>query len=216
MNGMQYRQTRFWENCEKRIFDGAGVYGIPQIKGISTVGEVDDFVGWNYAKSCKHPENKAVHFFVDDYQFVRLWAQPNTYLPMLSKFKYVFSPDFSTFTDFPKALQIYNHYRKHWLGAYLQENGVTVIPTISWAEEDSCEWCFDGEPCDSVVTISSVGCMKDADSKRLFLNGYNEMVERLHPSEIIFYGTVPDECTGNIVRVKPFHDKWRKAVCNGW
>ena len=56
---------------------------------------------------------------------------------MLREFRYVLSPDFSTYTEFPKAIQIYNHYRKHWVGAYLQEAGVNVIPTISLSTEDS-------------------------------------------------------------------------------
>ena len=46
----------------------------------------------------------------------------------------------------PFAMQIYNQYRKHWLAAYWQLNGITVYPTISWSDENSYEWCFDGEP----------------------------------------------------------------------
>nr|DAY15473.1 MAG TPA: protein of unknown function (DUF4417) [Caudoviricetes sp.] len=42
------------------------------------------------------------------------------------------------------------------------------------------------------------------------------MVERLHPESIIFYGSVPEECKGNIVRVKHFSDKLNEAKCNGW
>lgn len=42
------------------------------------------------------------------------------------------------------------------------------------------------------------------------------MVERLHPESIIFYGSVPEECKGNIVRVKQFSDKFNVAKCNGW
>lgn len=135
---------------------------------------------------------------------------------MLLQFQYVMSPDFSTYTDFPKAIQIYNHYRKHWVGAYLQEYCVNVIPTISWGTPDSFEWCFDGEPKNGTVAVSSVGCMNSKEKKRLFLQGYDEMINRLHPESIIFYGTVPEECKGNIVRIKAFQDKFKEAVCDGW
>lgn len=210
-----YRSTRSYENMERRIFDGVGDYGIPKINPVDYVGGCE-FVGFNYAKSCKAPGDKGVHFFLDDYQFNRLWTNIDRYIPMLSRFRYVMSPDFSTYTDFPRAIQIYNHYRKHWVGAYLQEVGISVIPTISWSTSDSFEWCFDGEPEGGTVAVSSVGCMKNSESKRLFVEGYMEMVHRLHPEKIIFYGNVPAECTGNVVRIKAFQEKFKEALCDGW
>ena len=76
--------------------------------------------------------------------------------------------------------------------------------------------CFDGEPKGGTVAVSSVGCMNSKKKKELFLSGYNAMIERLHPESIIFYGKVPEECKGNIVRVKSFSDKFNEAKCNGW
>ncbi len=210
-----YRNTRSYENLERRIFDGVGEYGIPQLK-VTQFDEVCEFIGFNYAAQCKHRQDKGVHFFLDDYQFNRLWTSIDRYVPMLSEFKYVMTPDFSLYTDFPKAMQIYNHYRKHWVGAYLQEAGVNVIPTITWSTPDSYDWCFDGEPVDGTVAISSVGCLNSKDRKELFLTGYAEMIKRLHPEKIIFYGNVPPECTENIIRIKSFQDKFREAICDGW
>lgn len=135
---------------------------------------------------------------------------------MLSKFSYVLSPDFSLYTDFPKALQIYNHYRKHWLASYWQENGIKVIPTICWSTQDSFEWCFDGEPTQSCVAISSVGSANSKAKKKLFLDGYNEMLKRLEPTQIIFYGKVPEECNGNIIHIKQFSEKFIEAKMSEW
>ena len=210
-----YRNTRRYENLERAIFPGVGRFEIPQILPVEYEGGCE-FIGFNYAKSCKNPQDKGVHFFLDDYQFNRLWTNIDQYIPMLSRFQYVMSPDFSTYTDFPKVIQIYNHYRKHWVTAYLQDAGIDVIPTISWSTPDSFEWCFDGEPEGSTVAVSSVGCMKNAEAKQLFIDGYAEMVRRLHPEKIIFYGNVPVECTGNIVRIKAFQDKFKEALCDGW
>lgn len=210
-----YRNRRNYENLERQIFDGVGEYGIPQIEPVTYEGGCD-WIGFNYAKTCKEPEKKGVHFFLDDYQFNRLWTDVDRYIPMLQKFRYVMSPDFSTYTDFPKAIQIYNHYRKHWVGAYLQEAGIQVIPTISWSTPDSFEWCFDGEPQGGVVAVSSLGVMNSKEKKELFLIGYKEMVRRICPDTIIFYGYVPDECIGNIVRVRAFTEKFNEVLCNGW
>ena len=198
-----YRQGRNYENLNKAIFSGTGTYGIPPILP-DDGADASSFIGFNYARSCKHPEDKGLHFFVDDYQFVRLWTNPDAYLDMLARFRCVCTPDFSTYTDFPLAVQIYNHYRKHWLGAYWQQHGITVIPTISWSDKASFDWCFDGEPQGAAVAVSSVGTQLAKDTRRLFLLGYNEMLTRLQPKRIYFYGTVPDECQGNIVPLPAF------------
>lgn len=197
-----YRSTKSYENQQKMIFDGTGEYGIPEIE--PTTYNPCDFISFNYAKTCKQPEKKGVHFFLDDYQFNRLWNNPDTYIKMLSKFRYVMSPDFSTYTDFPKALQIFNHFRKHWLGAYMQMYGIDVIPTISWSDEESFEWCFDGEPVGGVVAVSSVGVMNSKERKLLFMDGYNEMMKKLQPETVLFYGQIPEKCTGNIIKIKSF------------
>lgn len=126
-----YRQTRNYENLNKAMFDGVGDYGIPQLRPVHEC-DVKQWISFNYAKGCEEPEDHGVHFFIDDYQFMRVWSNPDVYTKMMRKFKAVLTPDFSTYTDFPKAIQLYNHYRKHWVGAYWQMNGVYVIPTISW------------------------------------------------------------------------------------
>lgn len=208
-----YRQGRNYENLNRCIFDGTGTYGIPPIDPLTPEKcNIGSFIGFNYAKSCKDPFDKGLHFFVDDYQFSRCWTNPDAYIEMLGKFKAVCSPDFSTYTDFPKAIQIYNHYRKHWLAAYWQQNGINVIPTISWSDESSFEWCFDGEPVGACIAVSSVGTQLNARSRELFMTGYREMMDRLHPQRIFFYGNVPDGCTGDIIQLAAFQNSI-KARC---
>ena len=83
--------------------------------------------------------------------------------------------------------------------------GLTVIPSICWSDEDSFAWCFDGEPVGGAVAVSSVGTQKAPEARRLFLLGYKEMLARLKPEKIIFFGDVPESCTGNIERHTSFH-----------
>lgn len=194
-----------FENLDKFRFDGVGKYNIPQVTA-TNVYPGGDFIPMNYCKTEKQPQNKIVHSFVDDYQFVRWWNRPDAYIEQLLKFSAICSPDFSTYTDMPRAMQIYNHYRKHWLAAYWQLHGITVYPTISWSDKESYEWCFDGEPVGGIVAVSSVGTQKNKESKRLFLSGYEEMMKRLSPKWVIFYGIVPEECDWNVIRVKPHQD----------
>ena len=108
-----------FENLNKCIFQGVGPYDIPEIDPETDIPiHKLEWIPFNYAKSCKNPQGKGIHFYVDDYQFVRLWNEPNKYIPLLQRFDAVCTPDFSQYTDMPVAMRIYNHYRKHWLGAY--------------------------------------------------------------------------------------------------
>ena len=158
-----------YEISTRTIFEGAGEYDIPIIK--PTKITENNFIGFNEVLSSKQ-NNCGVHFFLDDYQFQRLWNTPDRYIEKLQNFNCVLSPDFSLYTDYPTALQIYNHYRKHWIGAYLQLYGIEVIPTICWSDEKSFEWCFDGEPLGGTVAVSSVGTQNRTESKELYLKGY--------------------------------------------
>ena len=65
-----YRQQRNYENLNKRIFEGAGEYSTPELK--SAVYEVENWISFNYARGCEEPERHGIHFFIDDYQFMRL------------------------------------------------------------------------------------------------------------------------------------------------
>ncbi|MGN1133331.1 MAG: DUF4417 domain-containing protein [Oscillospiraceae bacterium] len=202
-----YDEKLRYENLQYGLLETFGKYDIPKLESVK-LQEIPELISFNYAKSAKEKSSKGIHFFVDDYQFVRLWNNPKSYINLLSQFRLVFTPDFSLYTDFPVAMQIYNHYRKHWLGAYWQSQGITVVPTICWSDEKSFDWCFDGEPVGGTVTVSSVGTQNNKQAKQAFMQGYDEMIKRLNPETIIFYGNVPDECKGNIISIRPFHEKF--------
>lgn len=188
---MTYKQQINYENVQLGAFETDGILDVPVIKPL-TLEEmliVPKFLGFNYAMKEKHAEDKCLHFYLDDYQFERLWNSPTRYIDILRRFKYVLSPDFSLFTDFPVVLNTYNHYRKHWLGAYWQSHGIKVIPTICWSNRESFGWCFDGEPKNSIVSVSSVGANYSKASRRAFIEGYEEMESRLRPQKVLFYGS---------------------------
>ena len=194
---MMLWSIRQCENLDKAVFPGVGKYDIPRILPMEVEQPVE-MIGFNFAAKYKHPERVGIHFFLKDYQFSRLWTSPDMYTGMLRRFRFVCTPDFSMYTDFPLALQINSHYRKHWLGAYWQSKGITVIPTICWSDERSFEWCFDGEPEKSTVAVSSVGTQLNERSKSLFLLGYQQMMSRLQPKIVLFHGRIPAEITAKI------------------
>ena len=204
-----------FENLEKFQFSGCPPYGIPILEATTANVSHLEWIPFNYARTAKDRKSKGVHFYVDDYQFQRVWNDPNRYMRLLSEFGAVTTPDFSQYTDMPVSMRLYNHYRKHWLGAYWQMHGLTVIPTICWSDPESYEWCFDGEPENSIISISSVGTQKHRESKELFAQGLREAIKRLNPSEILWYGKVPEEFDWNVIRIKPYQDEVKERVKNG-
>lgn len=205
-----YRIGRFCENLNLAQFETEGKYHIPILQPCTFMP--CEYVGFNYARTAKDKAEKGVHFFIDDYQFERVWRTPEKYVNILSEFKTIMTPDFSLYTDYPKAIQIYNHYRKHWLGAYWQTMGLNVVPTIAWSDSKSYDWCFDGTPKNATVAVSSVGTQNSNETKRLFMNGWHEMLERLQPETVVFYGDVPRECKANIIRINAFQDRFRATI----
>lgn len=194
-------------NLSSGLYEGVGKYGIPQIEPVYKC-DVNKWLGFNYVKTygTKKDISTGVHFFIYDYQFERVWNTPDKYITYLSRYGCVLSPDFSMFPDFPLAVNIYNHYRKHWLAKYWQDKGIIVIPSICWGDESSFEWCFDGEPVGGIVAVSDVGCRKSDAGYAGFKRGYNEMLKRLNPSKIILYTNVfRNDYPGNIqcVRCSP-------------
>lgn len=198
-------------NLELGSFEQAGEYGIPVLRPVSLNGRLE-WVRFNHALRETNRDRYGVHFFIDDYLFQRVWHDPPRYALFLRQFPAVMTPDFSMFADYPKAVQVYNHWRKHQLGAYWQRVGMAVIPTIGWIDKDSYSWCFDGEPEGGTVAVSSVGTQKHPEARRLFIAGYREMVIRLQPSKVIFFGDVPDECQGNIEHHDPYYHTFTKGL----
>lgn len=156
-----------------------------------------DLIGFNYAKSSKE-KNAGIHFYIDDYQFERVWNAPEKYIDVLMEYDCILSPDFSLYMDMPIAMKIWNVYRSRLIGQFYQNSGIKVIPTISWAEEETFEFCFDGIPKGSIVSVSTIGVKQDKEAFKIWKNGMDEMIRRIEPSAILVYGGEIEYDYGNI------------------
>lgn len=163
-----------------------GFYQIPLIKAEDFVPS--DLIGFNYAKSSANKQ-AGVHCFVDDYQFERLWNTPYEYVDLLSEYECFLTPDFSLYMDMPMAMKIWNVYRSRLIGQIYQDSGIRVIPTLSWAEPATYQFCFDGIEQGGTVAVSTVGVMNDSESREIWVDGMTEAIKRIHPKTVICYGS---------------------------
>lgn len=163
------------------IFESNNEYGIPTLQCGNLIET--QFLPFNMIIKCN---NNGIHCFVYDYYLERIWKRPEVYVKYLQKSKVFFTPDFSLYTDIPLSLQIFNTYRNRWIGKYMQEKGINVIPSISWGLENSYKFCFLGIKEGSPVAISTVGIRKHQID--LFKAGVEEMKQNIKPSFIYVYG----------------------------
>ena len=209
-------QHNVFENQDTMQFAITNYYGIPEMQPTQTIGDkMLRFCDW---KEIDDPENYIAHFYYDDYKFIQAWREPEKYIDRLKAFKAVVSPDFSLYTDFPRALQILSCYRRNWCGAYWQQWGIDVIPDVVWGDKESFEYCFEGIPKNSTVAVSTVGVKNDIEWNNkeddMFLAGYNEMMNRLEPTTVLFYGSMIEGCEGNIIHIPSYYQEKRERLKN--
>ena len=187
-----YKSTNFDRYDRNRA---AGFYQMPIIKACDYVPT--DLIGFNYVKSTDKTDC-GVHFFIDDYQFERVWNRPDENIERLRKFQCVLTPDWSLYMDMPMALKVWNVYRQRLIGQIFQDSGLTVIPTLSWAEPETYNFCFDGIEQGGTVAVSTVGVMKSKSARAIWADGMSEAIKRLKPKNIICYGTKIDFDFSNV------------------
>lgn len=168
---------------------------LPQVK-TDTVDPVllsytEDLIPFNRAKTCRR-RDVGVHFFIDDYQFERVWRSPQLYVEQLRKYHFVCAPDFSLYLDVPAAVKIWNVYRSRLITAYWQKKGLKVIPTLQWADPNSFAFCFVGIQPGGTVAVSTLGAAMHRLSRQIWIAGMKEAIRQLHPDTILLYG-VPIE-----------------------
>ena len=173
-----------------------------------------NLIGFNYAKTSKE-KNVGIHFYLDDYQFERLWNKPEDYIEILQQYECTLSPHFSLYMDMPMPMKIWNIYRSRLIGQYYQSQGIKVIPTLSWAEEETFQFCFEGIPQGSIVSISTIGVKRNEEALKIWEQGVDELIKRIKPSTILIYGGKLDYDYGDIEVIYYENEVTERMIKNG-
>lgn len=200
-------------------FSTDNIWGIPPIhKNLISLDDVE-LVGYNNVKdNSQWGKNKMVHFFVDDDKFnssfddayahvseqLKLYdGNSFRYVKKLAHYSHVITPDFSLRPEMPRWVQLMATAKSRWVGAYWQSKSLSVIPSVSWSDESSFDFCFMGIEQGSIVALSTVGNRRHCKE---FLQGYMRMLDVVRPQAIICYGQVIDGMKGNIIQfAHPFN-----------
>lgn len=165
--------------------------------------QIDDMISYHDTRSSDKRITKKsllVHFFKDDNRFECLYDEKNENrdfkrIKKLAQYSAVCTPDFSVYPNMPLLKQQIQVFKNRWCGAHWQDKGLLVVPTVTWADERSCAFCFDGLPQHAILAVSTVGCKQ---YRKEFLRGYDKMMEVLQPELIFCYGDPFPEMEGNL------------------
>jgi hypothetical protein len=185
-------------------FEGTGKYGIPLVKKQDI--DLKKIKPWCFTKAKsddKENFHKTIHFFTYDWLFKSVYDNPEQTFEKLRRYYALLTPDFSTYTDMPLALQINSTFKNRWCGAYWQKHGIKVIPTMNWSTPESYEYCFDGVEKGAVVAVSTY-CMEEYENS--FMPGYNKMLEVIRPTAVVCYGKPFKGMSGNIIELNPYDE----------
>lgn len=196
-------QYCFWSQFE----EGKG--SPPRFYKSSVDIKQKSFIALDEIKRRETQENKdkIVHCFVYDDRMERYYSRPNDYIKKLSQYHAVCGTDFSTFLGMNPVEQNMNLLRNRRLCALWQQSGLLVIPTISWAEEDTFDMAFNNFEPGSTVIVSTLNY---SDNKDGYLHGFYEMINRVQPSTIICYAGIKEEFFDFFDREKLIEVKFRK------
>lgn len=141
--------------------------------------------------NCKQSNGKdtALHFFLDDYKFCKIWDNLELITSKIQKFAYVFAPDYSLYVDAPsKQMNIQNVYRSRFIAAYWQKCGLQVIPVASWGDANSLKYCFEGLPEKSIIAVCGIGHSFCQAADILWHHAVKQLIAQKQPTRLIVYG----------------------------
>lgn len=166
------------EDCENNVW--------PRIEPATKIPE--GLAHFEVGSAHKHP-NDYCHFYIDDYRFERIWQRPEAYLDTFAKYKGLISPDFSTYSDMPYPMQLWNVYRSRALTYWWQQLGFDVIPVIMSSGRDTRDIFNEGLPRHSVLSASSVGMKRNKRNAAAFAEAMEHACATLEPTALVMYGS---------------------------
>ena len=164
------KENRFDDGFQAYLTEKANFVGqikMPEILDMKNTSIPKELISFEKIKTSKNKRGY-IHFYNHDKIFEEFIATVPKFLKILSEYDGVITPDCSLAIGQLDYLQMTNTYFNRAVGVYLQRNGIPVIPTVRWSDEDSFRYCFNGLPTNSILAVSTHGCIKSNEQKRMF------------------------------------------------
>ena len=192
------------------LFETDNRYGFPTVRSSENFS-CSDLIGFHLSKKMKSCDlGKAVHFFLDDYKFEQIWTRPRDFIHTFLTYGNIISPTFSIWSNQPYSLNLFNMYRSRWCTRFFQEFGINVLVDCRWSDESSYDYAFSSIEKHSPVIVNTVGT-KYLDNRKMFVDGFEEMLRVVEPSKLYVYGEyMPLHFDKYFDEVTYFDSFWKK------
>ncbi len=205
---MAKKKNRFDDGFQAYLTEKANFVGeikMPEIVDMGNTNIPKELISFDKLRTSKNKRGY-IHFYIHDKVFASFIANVSAYLKFLSEYDGVITPDCTLAIGQLDYLQMTNTYFNRAVGVYLQQHGIPVIPTVRWSDEDSFRYCFNGLPKHSILAVSTHGCIKSNEQKRIFRVGLLKMIELLEPTDVIVHGYMPKSVFGGLEKLTRFHN----------
>ena len=148
---------------------------------------------WNFglASSTDMPWDRAIMAgFTYDTKFQALYDDPEFQFARLlhNGLKMSIVPDFSLYVDEPRFFQLQAVYRAQWVGRYMQEIGIKVIPRILWCDPESMNYALTGVPEKAPILAT---CYQNAEASYyddpMVAESLRNVIRKLQPEALLVY-----------------------------
>ena len=195
------------DNFHNYLVEGArlvGSAGIPMLMQTKNAQIPKGLIPYDKAKKGIY-KNRYVHFYLFDKYFNSILTATKRYVDLLKSYAGVITPDFSILINQAKCLQETNTYFSRAVGFYLQKQGIPIIPNVRWGNKPTFDFCFLGIPKNSIVSISTHGCIRDNELREIFKEGLYQMLKTIEPTDVIVYGSKAEDIFEKYKKYTNFH-----------
>ena len=130
-----------------------------------------------------------VGFYVDDYRFDCMFDEAAIYGAKLLNMGVhgAIAPNYSIWADSPRAVHLWATYRARWVGRYLQEIGIRVVPDVNWCDMESLDYTLLGLPKKAPMLSVQLQTLKSDYELGQAASCLREIDQRLTPSTWLIY-----------------------------
>jgi hypothetical protein len=137
-----------------------------------------------------------ISFYTHDTQFLNVWDDASDSLKQILTWDLmaIMTPDFSTYSTDPLAVQLWSLYRSRWVGRYWQEAGLKIIPSMALMSKRGLPLANAGIPRHTPVlaTQAQTG-LADGETgtiaQREVVRAIHIAIEEIEPKVIMIYGS---------------------------
>ncbi len=166
----------------------------PLVQGTVLEAAPKAVIGYDHRNDA-HDAETWLHFYVHDHRFLPLYQPQRSQeiLRVLKTYGGVFGVDHSVYRDLPLPEQRYSVYLNRVTDHWFEREGIRVVPNVSWGDERSYDFCFEGLPDGTSIAVSSHGCIRAKVDKAIFVEGFKAAIYRLRPYNVFHFGKILPE-----------------------